>query len=61
MYKVRERKLKCQEGKQQEHDRIKQRFAKDDKYRLLRPTYKTNTQEKINKYLDRYLLKTLDK
>lgn len=47
--------------KQQHHDRLKQRFAKENGYRLLRPTYKTNTQEKINKYLDRYLLKTLDK
>lgn len=47
--------------KQKHHDRLKQRFAKENGYKLLRPTYKTNTQEKINKYLDRYLLKTLDK
>ena len=45
--------------KQKYHDRIKQRFAKENGYKLLRPTYKTNTQEKINKYLDRYLLKSL--
>ena len=43
--------------KQKHHDRIKQRFAKDNEYKLLKPTYKTNTQEKINKYLDRYLVK----
>lgn len=43
--------------KQKRHDRIKQRFAKDNGYKLLRPTYKTDTQEKINKYLDRYLVK----
>ena len=43
--------------KQKCHDRIKQRFAKENGYKLLSPTYKTNTQEKINKYLDRYLVK----
>ena len=42
--------------KQKHHDRLKQRFAKDNGYKLLRPTYKTDTQEKINKYLDRYLV-----
>lgn len=47
--------------KQKHHDRLKQRFAKENEYRLLRPTYKTNTQEKINRYLDRYLVKILDK
>ena len=43
--------------KQKHHDRIKQRFAKENGYKLLRPTYKNNTQEKIDKYLDRYLVK----
>ena len=43
--------------KQQYHDIIKQRFAEENRYRLLRPTYKTDTQEKINRYLNRYLVK----
>lgn len=42
-------------------DYLKAKYAKENGYKLLRPTYKTNTQEKINKYLDRYLLKSLDK
>lgn len=43
-------------------DYLKAKYAKDNGYKLLRPTYKTDTQEKINKYLDRYLLKEeLDK
>lgn len=42
-------------------DYLKAKYAKENGYKLLRPTYKTNTQEKINKYLDRYLVKSLDK
>ena len=38
-------------------DYLKAKYAKENGYRLLRPTYKTNTQEKINRYLDRYLVK----
>lgn len=42
-------------------DYLKAKYAKDNGYKLLRPTYKTNTQEKINRYLDRYLVKSLNK
>lgn len=42
-------------------DYLKSKYAKENGYKLLRPTYKTNTQEKIDKYLDRYLVKSLDK
>ena len=41
--------------KQQTHDNLKRKYAKDNGYKLLRPTYKTDTQEKINKYLNKYL------
>lgn len=40
-------------------DYLKSKYAKENGYKLLRPTYKTDTQEKINRYLDRYLLKSL--
>lgn len=45
--------------KQKHHDNLKRTYAKDNGYKLLRPTYKTDTQEKINRYLDRYLVKNL--
>ena len=45
--------------KQKHHDNLKRDYARNNGYKLLRPTYKTDTQEKINRYLDRYLLKTL--
>lgn len=39
--------------KQQEHDRIKRRYAKDNGYRLLELKYTLNTQELVDKYLNR--------
>ena len=41
--------------KQQYHDKLKREYAKDNGYTLLEPTYKLNTQEKINNYLDKHL------
>ena len=40
---------------QQYHDKLKREYAINNGYTLLEPTYKLNTQEKINKYLDKYL------
>ena len=41
--------------KQQYHDKLKHDYAINNGYILLEPTYKLDTQEKINKYLDKYL------
>ena len=41
--------------KQQYHDKLKREYAKNNGYILLEPTYKLNTQEKINNYLDKHL------
>ncbi|WP_289146180.1 hypothetical protein [uncultured Megamonas sp.] len=40
---------------QQYHDKLKHDYAINNGYTLLEPTYKLDTQEKINKYLDKYL------
>ena len=40
---------------QQYHDKLKRDYALNNGYILLEPTYKLDTQEKINKYLDNYL------
>lgn len=39
--------------KQQEHDNLKRRYAKDNGYRLLELKYTLNTQELVDKYLKR--------
>ena len=40
---------------QQYHDKLKRDYAVNNGYTLLEPTYKLDTQEKINNYLDKYL------
>lgn len=40
---------------QQYHDKLKREYAANNGYILLEPTYKLDTQEKVNKYLDKYL------
>ena len=40
---------------QQYHDKLKRDYALNKGYTLLEPTYKLDTQEKVNKYLDKYL------
>ena len=40
---------------QQYHDKLKRDYAVNNGYTLLEPTYKLDTQEKVNKYLDKYL------
>ena len=40
---------------QQYHDKLKRDYALNNGYILLEPTYKLDTQEKINNYLDNYL------
>lgn len=42
--------------KQQYHDKLKRDYATNNGYILLEPTYKLDTQEKVNKYLDNYLV-----
>lgn len=46
---------KEQLNKQQYHDKLKREYAQRYGYTLLEPTYKLNTQEKINKYLDNHI------
>lgn len=41
--------------KQQYHDKLKRDYAINNDYTLLEPTYKLDTQEKVNKYLGKYL------
>lgn len=41
--------------KQQYHDKLKREYAKNNGYTLLEPTYKLDTQDKINDYLDKHL------
>ena len=41
--------------KQQYHDKLKREYATNNGYILLEPTYKLDTQEKVNKFLDKYL------
>ena len=43
--------------KQQYHDKLKREYAKNNGYILLEPTYKLDTQAKINDYLDKHLKK----
>lgn len=38
---------------QQYHDKLKREYAVNNGYTLLEPTYKLDTQEKVNKYLER--------
>ncbi|WP_289146161.1 zinc-ribbon domain-containing protein [uncultured Megamonas sp.] len=38
-------------------DRIKKEYAKNSGYTLLEPTYKLDTQDKVDKYLDKHLFK----
>ena len=40
---------------QQYHDKLKHDYALNNGYTLLEPTYKLNTQEKVNNYLDKHL------
>ena len=40
---------------QQNHDKVKKEYAKNSGYTLLEPTYKLDTQDKINDYLDKHL------
>ena len=40
---------------QQYHDKLKRDYVLNNGYTLLEPTYKLDTQEKVNKYLDKYL------
>ena len=42
--------------KQQYHDKLKRDYAVNNGYTLLEPTYRLDTQEKINKYLDNHLI-----
>lgn len=42
--------------KQQLHDKSKRDYALNNGYTLLEPTYKLDTQEKVNKYLDNHLI-----
>ena len=46
---------KKQLKKQQYHDKLKHDYALNNGYTLLEPTYKLNTQEKVNNYLDKHL------
>ena len=41
--------------KQQYHDKLKRDYAINNGYTLLEPTYKLDTQEKINNYLDNHI------
>lgn len=41
--------------KQQYHDKLKCEYAINNGYKLLEPTYELDTQEKINKYLDKHI------
>ena len=41
--------------KQQYHDKLKREYATNNGYTLLEPTYKLDTQEKVNNYLDSHL------
>ena len=41
--------------KQQEHDNLKRKYAKENGYKLIEISYKINTQDKINTYLDRII------
>ena len=40
---------------QQYHDKLKREYAINNGYTLLEPTYKLDTQEKVNNYLDSHL------
>lgn len=40
---------------QQYHDKLKRAYAKNNGYTLLKPTYKLDTKEKVDEYLDKYL------
>lgn len=40
---------------QQYHDKLKRVYAKNNGYTLLKPTYKLDTKEKVDEYLDKYL------
>lgn len=40
---------------QQYHDKLKRDYAINNDYTLLEPTYKLDTQEKVNDYLDKHL------
>lgn len=42
--------------KQQYHDKLKRDYATNNGYILLEPTYKLNSQEKVNNYLDKHLI-----
>ena len=37
------------------HDKLKRDYAKEHNYILIEIPYTVNTQEKVNKYLDKYL------
>lgn len=41
--------------KQKYHDKLKRDYAKKHNYTLLEPTYKLNTQARVNEYLDKHL------
>lgn len=41
--------------KQKYHDKLKRGYAKKHNYTLLEPTYKLNTQARVNEYLDKHL------
>ena len=40
---------------QKYHDKLKREYAKKNDYTLLEPTYKLDTQDKVNNYLDKHL------